>query len=219
MSIPIDLDFNKRMSSIGVEDRKRVVQEPINGPEYTFSNTGPRIPIYGNKPGWFSNNTDMIIRADVYNSNATAACTFTFEGRVGTGGVIKNMYLTSAGDTPITNLKASNVLYPILVQKQASPDWYENNGKKLYAHESTPLTNADGTMLIGDATNITAGTNSKTNLLPLCMSSFFEQKYWSLEGQTVYLSMDLESSIIACMAGNAACTATDLVLKLSLIHI
>ena len=203
-SIPADLDFAERMASIGYKNKKRVVQQPINGTTFTFSNNGPELPIYGNKPNSFCDNTNMILYADIVNTNATANCTFKFEGRVGTGGAIKNLYIRSAGGEQISTIKNYHLLYAAKLQQNATSNWYNGRGKRLYRHASTPFDNTNGTIGVGSTIE---------SALPLTLSSFFDCKYWILEGQTTYISMDLESSLIAAIGGNAACTATDLQLQ------
>jgi hypothetical protein len=207
-SIPENLDFASKMASIGYKNKKRVIQEPINGTVFTFSNNGPELPIYGNKPNSFTDNTNMMMYADIVNTNATANCTYKFEGRVGTGGCIKNLYIRSAGGEVISNIKNYHLLYAMKLQQNATSKWYDGKGRQLYRHASTPFTNANGTLSVSGG-----ATPSITSALPLTMSSFFDCKYWILEGQTTYISMDLESSLIAAIGGNAACTATDLQLQ------
>ena len=205
-SIPENLDFASKMASIGYKNKKRVIQEPINGSVFTFSNNGPELPIYGNKPNSFCDNTNMIMYADIVNTlDVDDTDTFKFEGRVGTGGCIKNLYIRSAGGEVISNIKNYNLLYAMKLQQNATNKWYDGKGAQLYRHASTPYTNANGTI----AQNSTIET-----ALPLTLSSFFDCKYWILEGQTTYISMDLESSLICAIGGaGASINATSLQLK------
>ena len=53
----------------------------------------PEIPIYGGKSNMFSDNTNMLLECKITNTNATTGSTFTLEGRVGTGGLLKNVYI------------------------------------------------------------------------------------------------------------------------------
>jgi hypothetical protein len=202
-SIPENLDFASKMASIGYKNKKRVIQEPINGSVFTFSNNGPELPIYGNKPNSFTDNTNMMMYADIVNTNdASADSTFKFEGRVGTGGCIKNLYIRSAGGEVISNIKNYNLLYAMKLQQNATNKWYDGKGRQLYRHASTPFDNANGTI---------ARNSTMETALPLTLSSFFDCKYWILEGQSTYISMDLESSLICAIGGaDASISATDL---------
>jgi hypothetical protein len=175
---------------------------------------GPELPVYGNKPNSITNTQDMLLIADIVNTNTGAK--FVLEGRAGTGGCIKNLYIKSQGGEIISEIKKYNLLYAEMLQKSASNEWYDKKGKRLYRHSSTPYTNAYGTIYRSGAVvsenaadNTVPGdaSDTMTSYLPLTLSSFFNQKYWILEGETVNISFDLESSIIAAMGTKLTDTA------------
>lgn len=191
MGIPYDLDFSQKVESIGVGEKKTTIAEPINGRTFTvYSGMSPEIPIYGGKEGLFCDCTNMILECKIKNTNATAANSLTLEPKTGTAGLVQNLYVRTQSGETITSNKKFNVLYPMKTQQIMDSQWYSSTGAILYGHADADVANAPNTIAGG-------GTNTIVRCIPLCLSSFFQQKYFSLAGETIYITLDLESALIS----------------------